>query len=90
MARAPAPATGASIHLDLRTVGAVASIGAGAIHAAAIGMHREHKEAVVAFALLAAFQLTWGVVTLTRASRAVAVVGVVGNGRPPRSAPTSR
>jgi len=80
MARVPAPSTATSTPLDLLAVGAGASIGAGAIHAAAIGMHNEHGEAVVAFALLAAFQFGWGVVALTRRSRALALVGVIGNG----------
>jgi hypothetical protein len=79
MARVPAPSTATSTPLDLLAVGAVASIGAGAIHAAAIGMHNEHGEAVVTFALLAAFQFGWGVVALTRRSRAAALIGVVGN-----------
>ena len=79
MSRLPEPVTAASTHLDLRAVGAFASIGAGAIHAAAIGMHSEHGEAVVAFALLAAFQLGWGVVALTRGSRIAVFVGAVGN-----------
>ena len=38
----------------------LASLGAGAIHATAVGVHSEHRQAAVAFALLAAFQLGWG------------------------------
>ena len=57
----------------------MASIGAGAIHAAAIGVHSEHRQAVLAFALLAAFQLGWGALALTRTGPATAVVGAVGN-----------
>jgi hypothetical protein len=79
MARVPAPSTATSTPLDLLAVGAGASIGAGAIHAAAIGMHNEHGEAVVTFALLAAFQFGWGVFALTRRSRVAALIGVVGN-----------
>ena len=57
----------------------VASLGAGAIHAAAIGVHSEHREAVLAFTLLAAFQVGWGALALTRANPLVALLGVAGN-----------
>ena len=80
MSRVPAPMTATSTPLDLLAVGAGASIGAGAIHAAAIGMHNEHGEAVVTFALLAAFQFGWGFVALTRRNRTLTLVGVIGNG----------
>jgi hypothetical protein len=63
----------------LVTVAALASIGAGAIHATAAGAHSEHRAAVVAFALTAVFQIGWGVLVLVRPSRAVALVGVAGN-----------
>lgn len=61
------------------TVAALASIGAGAIHATAAGAHSEHRAAVVAFALTAVFQIAWGALVLVRPSRAVALVGVAGN-----------
>jgi hypothetical protein len=63
----------------LVAIAALASIGAGAIHATAAGAHSEHRAAVVAFALTAAFQIGWGALALVRPSRAVALVGVVGN-----------
>ena len=63
----------------LVTVAALASIGAGAIHAVAAGAHSEHRTAVVAFALTAVFQIAWGALVLVRPSRAVALVGVAGN-----------
>jgi hypothetical protein len=63
----------------LVTVAALASIGAGAIHATAAGAHSEHRAAVVAFALTAVFQIAWGALLLVRPSRAVALVGVAGN-----------
>jgi len=69
-----------SLPLSPLAVAGFASIGAGAIHAAAIGMHSEHTAAVVAFALTAAFQLGWGVVALGRANRTVALAGVAVNG----------
>lgn len=37
------------------------SLGAGAIHAAAIGVHAEHRQAALAFTLVAALQLAWAV-----------------------------
>jgi hypothetical protein len=63
----------------LVAVAALASIGAGAIHATAAGAHSEHRAAVVAFALTAAFQIGWGALVLVRPSRAVALLGVAGN-----------
>ncbi len=62
------------------SVAALASLGAGAVHAAAIGVHSEHTAAVVAFTAVAVFQLGWGAVALTISTRRVALVGVVGNG----------
>ena len=58
----------------------VASLGAGAIHCTAVGLHAEHRQSAVAFALLAAFQLGWGALALLRRGRLLAVVGAVGNG----------
>jgi hypothetical protein len=63
----------------LVAVAALASIGAGAIHATAAGAHSEHRAAVVAFALTAVFQIGWGVFMLVRPWRAVALLGVAGN-----------
>jgi hypothetical protein len=57
----------------------LASLGAGAIHATAVGLHSEHRQAAVAFALLAAFQLGWGALALLRAPRPLIAVGAVGN-----------
>jgi len=56
-----------------------ASLGAGAIHAAAIGVHSEHRQAVYAFTATAVFQLGWGAIALVRSSRWLALVGAVGN-----------
>ncbi len=58
---------------------ALASIGAGAIHATAVGVHGEHRPAAVAFAALAAFQVAWGALALARPSRWVMVLGAAGN-----------
>ena len=61
------------------SLAAYASLGAGAIHAAAIGVHSEHRHAVLAFVFVAAFQLVWGVSALHNTSRALAGVGAAGN-----------
>ena len=45
-------------------VAALASCGAGAIHAAAIGVHSEHHQAVLAFTAVAVIQIGFGVVAL--------------------------
>jgi hypothetical protein len=60
-------------------VASLASLGAGAIHVRAVGLHGEHGEAAVAFALLAAFQVAWGVLALARARRFVVALGALGN-----------
>jgi hypothetical protein len=60
-------------------VAGYASLGAGAIHAVAIGMHSEHRPAMLAFTAVAAFQLGWGALALTRADRWLAAVGAAGN-----------
>src|SRR5690606_22203827 len=56
-----------------------ASIGAGAVHAAAIGVHAEHRQAALAFTVLAALQLGWGVLALLRPGRLLVGAGVVVN-----------
>ena len=58
-------------------VAGLTSLGAGAIHAAAIGVHSEHRSAVVAFTAVAALQLAWGVLALVRGNRIVAGVGLL-------------
>ena len=51
------------------------SIGAGAIHASAIGVHAEHRQAALAFTVVAALQLAWGGLALLRSGRIVTVLG---------------
>jgi hypothetical protein len=51
------------------------SIGAGAIHASAIGVHAEHRQAALAFTVVAALQLAWGGLALLRSGRFVTVLG---------------
>jgi hypothetical protein len=60
---------------SLVRIAGVASLGAGAIHAAAIGVHSEHRSAVITFTAVAALQLGWGAVALVRDHRLVALVG---------------
>ncbi len=60
-------------------IAGAASLGAGAIHAAAVGVHAEHTQAARAFALLAVLQLGWGAVALVARHRLVAAGGAVLN-----------
>jgi hypothetical protein len=59
---------------------ALASIGAGAIHAAAVGVHGDHRAAAWAFGLLAIAQIGWGVLALVRCHRWIAPAGMIVNG----------
>jgi len=56
-----------------------ASLGAGAIHAAAIGVHSEHYQAVVAFTIVAAIQLGFGAIALARPGRILLTLGILAN-----------
>ncbi len=56
-----------------------ASLGAGAIHAAAIGVHSEHRQAVVAFTVVAAVQIAFGAVVLARPGRLLLALGALAN-----------
>jgi hypothetical protein len=62
-------------------IAGVASLAAGAIHATAAGAHSEHRSTVIAFALLAAFQVGWGALALVvpRGRRWIALAGAAGN-----------
>jgi hypothetical protein len=55
-------------------IGAAASLGAGAIHAAAAGIHSEHVGLTRLFVLTAMLQLGAGVVALVRPNRLVAAI----------------
>jgi hypothetical protein len=59
---------------------AVASLGAGAIHATAAGSHGDHRSVVVVFAVVAAAQIGWGALALVWSGRWVGLAGVVVNG----------
>jgi hypothetical protein len=60
-------------------VAALSSIGAGAIHAAAIGAHAEHHQAVLMFTAVAVAQLGFGVLALLYPRRLFVLAGVVAN-----------
>jgi hypothetical protein len=64
---------------DASQLAALTSIGAGAIHAAAIGIHAEHTTLSRLFVLVAAAQLVAGVIMLVRGGRATAGALVVIN-----------
>ncbi len=58
---------------------AIASIGAGAIHAAAIGAHADHMAVVRLMVAAAVFQIGWGVATLWHPHRTWGAIGLTGN-----------
>jgi hypothetical protein len=60
-------------------VAAVASIGAGAVHAAAMGAHAAQRQAVLCFLLTALAQIGWGVLTLQSERRWIVVIGAAMN-----------
>ena len=57
-------------------VAGFASLGAGAVHAAAAGAHGEHPQAVFVFTALAVVQLVWGGVAIRQRDAVVAWAGV--------------
>jgi hypothetical protein len=65
-----------SARRGLTVAAGLASLGSGAIHAAAIGVHAEHRPAAMAFTVLALCQLSWGALALVRAGRLVSLAGV--------------
>jgi hypothetical protein len=75
----PRMRTGWATFAPALAVAAFASIGAGAIHAAAIGVHSEHRQAVITFTIIAIAQLGWGVFALQRAGRLVVLAGAAIN-----------
>jgi hypothetical protein len=71
----PRARTGATTLAPALAVAAIGSIGAGAIHAAAIGVHSEHRQAVITFTIIAIAQLGWGIFALQRAGRSMLLAG---------------
>lgn len=58
-------------------VAGAASLAAGAVHAAAVAAHSEHRRAVWAFVALAVTQLVWGAIAVARNDRRLAAVGAL-------------
>lgn len=75
----PSHAVAALGALGWLAIGGAGSLGAGAIHAAAIGVHSEHRQAVIAFTIVAAIQLGWGALAFARPGRIVVALGVIAN-----------
>lgn len=75
----PAQALVALGSLGWLAVAGGASLGAGAIHAAAIGVHNDHRQAVIAFTVVAAIQLGFGAIALARPGRVLLALGAVAN-----------
>src|SRR3546814_20359783 len=83
LAPAPAPedewAEGPTLlRADALCLAGFASLCAGGIHAAAIGAHSDHDQAVLVFTNVAGFQLVWGALAVARSSRLLALTGAVG------------
>jgi len=63
----------------LLRLAAIASLGAGAIHAAAIGAHAGQRQTVVTFLVIAVLQLGWGALALVRRDRWLVLLGAAVN-----------
>jgi hypothetical protein len=63
----------------LLRLAAVASLGAGAIHAAAIGAHAGQRQTVLTFLVIAVLQLGWGALVLVRRDRWLVLLGAAVN-----------
>lgn len=57
----------------------VASLGAGAVHAVAVGSHAAEPQAARAFAVMAALQVGWGALAMVGRHRLVAAAGMIIN-----------
>ena len=73
----PAPAGRVQPATSWLAAAGLASLGAGAVHAAAAGAHGDHRAAALVFTALAAAQLLWGGAALVRRDRLVAALGVL-------------
>ena len=70
----------AGLSVTATQVAGLASLGAGAIHAAAIGIHAEHATLSRLFVVVAAAQLAVGLITLVRGGRSMLALNVLVNG----------
>ena len=75
----PAGARIAVERLPGMAVAAAASLGAGAIHAGAIGLHADNPTLARIFIATAVLQLGWGLIALLHPTRRIAAVGALGN-----------
>ena len=64
---------------ESRRLAAIASLGAGAVHATAAGAHSDHRAAVVAFVVVAVAQIAWGALAILQPGRAVGLAGAAVN-----------
>lgn len=80
MAEADDPGGVSSIPGWITPLAGLASIGAGTIHAAAVGVHAEHPTLSRLFVAVAAAQILVGLATLLRGGRAVAAATALVNG----------
>jgi hypothetical protein len=62
------------------TVAGIASLGAGAIHAAAVGGHAGLDQVVLTFIATAIVQLLWGALAIAQPARVPALIGALLNG----------
>lgn len=76
-AASTAPGVAARSWSPAIAIAGAASLGAGAVHAAAIGAHAEHQQVVKVFTVLAVLQLVWGAAALVRPSRWLSSVGIL-------------
>lgn len=67
------------VRLPGLAIAAAASLGAGAIHAGAIGLHADNQTLARVFIATSVFQLGWGLVALLRPTRWLAAVGAAGS-----------
>ena len=65
------------LRADALCLAGFASLGAGAIHAVAIGVHSSSDQAMYTFMAVASLQLVWGVLAVARSSRVLAIVGAL-------------
>jgi len=61
-------------------IAAIASLGAGAIHATCVGTHGDERTVIFSFAVIAALQIGWGALALVRSGALVAWSGILING----------
>jgi hypothetical protein len=71
------PAAPAASNSTVLLLAGVASLGAGAVHAAAAGAHGGHAAEIGVFTALAVAQLGWGAWAVTHRGRLVAISGVL-------------